>query len=271
MTDLGEEYSKNCYNFSFQFIILEYKEIFTTLLRCYVLNSKFNKIIIVLILLFGIQLLLMLLVNTDIDQKKIYEKRLIELIDASVHPTYEVKKIKSKLVNLVNFAKQYPYSKFADDAIILPILMEFRGSEDINKQNEYIERISTILPCYPNERIEPLTLEKIEKLSKGEINSPLFYTPYEYLPIHMKGYKGFSEKKFEEVVSSYMILKDTIDFQTKAGKALAKETYLFLAISFKELGKLDELKSISKEARQNIPESEIINLIEKVLRSTENN
>lgn len=186
------------------------------------------------------------------DEKSIFEKRL-EAVFRSFTPQTSDRVRKRSANNLWKFSKEFPQSRFADDAKFILITINFTGganAKDNDEAQKYIRAMQAFLKEYPNDQIEATTHEKLNQLG---VKSGTFYIPFNYILDYMNGFLFFNLHEFERATQYYSSIKDKLNYSVDPNKSLEIEIYLPLAISYKKLNKLEEVNDVLLEAKNRFP------------------
>ena len=179
----------------------------------------------------------------DEDPDAIFEARLEEWVQAA--NAVEENQNQTNMGRLDNafrdlrvFARQYPDSKYADDAEFI----RYKSTEVTpDKWDEF-------LASYPSGKTENFTREHMKDL-KGNLTPFAYesYIPYELLPLYSRGQLAWLEDNYEEAEKSLAEFLQKIDVYYPDLKDLSPEPYIRLLMTYKKLDKRKEYDKIKEK------------------------
>jgi hypothetical protein len=202
-------------------------------------------------------------VNDLVDHKDIFEARLTDLFNPNTTDP-EKERAGDKLLQ---FAKDYPNSRFAPDAKYLVELISFYGAignKDKEAALKYLKNMEEFINLYPNGSLDEFTCEKWEEML-GKDAFGLVYIPFKYILTYLRGDMGFEFKDYQSVIDNFSLLKDNLDFSKDKSGRLAENIYVPLALSYKLTNRLDKLNEVAKEAVEIFPNTNLGISMQKVL------
>ncbi len=153
--------------------------------------------------------------------------------------------------DLLSFSREFPNSRFADDAIF--VLACFSQKSDDRRM--YMKELEQ----YPNEKLEDYTVEFIRKecvKSSGICEYILADTimPYDLVVSFYKGEQASIEKDYNNTIKYMGYFVERIDSNNQRLKEKLKFAYIHLLAGYKKTGKTDECKQISEKMLSLYPE-----------------
>lgn len=192
------------------------------------------------------------------DHKEIFEERLSNLLTLSMKPDSTEREAAIAGEKLLQFSKDYPDSRFAKDVKYLIKLILFTGAVNTGNKDlslKLLKEMEEIVNLYPNSSLDEFTCKKWKEIL-GDKSSGVVYIPYKYILPYMRGLMGFMFKDYKSSIDNFSFLKDKLDFTKDKVNSLAREIYMQLALSYRILGKTDDLNKIAKEAIERFPNDE---------------
>ena len=213
------------------------------------------------------------------EQQNIFEERLVESLMLNKEPelTEAVKaRFDEAMTSLKKFSSEYPKSEFADDAEFFINYILFMGIVERAKKEGYTDRLKkdteiimedmeTIFKRYPDGTLEEFTLGKMKEVAG--ITTPEISIPYKYILPYMRGYVACSVTGDDkQIIENFSLIKDKLEYRDR----LEQLIYLPLAVAYKRQGKIEELKSLAREAIDKFPENKrMLTAIEDFIRAIE--
>jgi outer membrane protein assembly factor BamD (BamD/ComL family) len=167
----------------------------------------------------------------------------------------------------LQFAKDYPDSKFAKDAQYLSRLIIFTGSVmagDKETSSKLIKEMEEFVHLYPDALLAEPTFEKWKGIL-GDNSSRVLYIPFKLILPYMRGLSAFQFKDYREAIYNFSLLKDSLDFTRDDTGILAEEVYLPLVLSYQLTNNLDKFNEVAKEAIARFPDTHLGQSMQRVL------
>lgn len=169
----------------------------------------------------------------------------------------DLNKIEKNADNLTKFALEYPNSRFADDAQIIPVFMSFIGAashQDKKGAEFFIPYVERVTKTFPGGVIEQETVNKLEEIL-GTNRTGAFLIPNNKMATYMRGFLAFEIKEYGKAIENYSLLKDAQIFdkdKTEDGN-LAGEIYGTLISANIKLKRFEDARTIVNEATAKFP------------------
>ena len=179
----------------------------------------------------------------DEDPNVVFEQRLLQWIGAANaveddQNQTNIVKLDDTFRDLRTFARQYPDSKYADDAD----LIRYKSTEvSSDKWDEFLTK-------YSSGKIEDFTREQLGKL-KGNLVSFAYEcsVPYELIPIYAKGQVCWLSEDFVEAEKRFSEFLQKIEVYYPDLKSLSPDPYIKLLMVYKQLNKRKEYDKIKEK------------------------
>lgn len=203
------------------------------------------------------------------DHQDIFEERLSEIVALSAKPGATGQEVGIAGEKLLQFAKDYPESRYAKDAMYLLAMMGFTGAvtgENKNKDmaSKFIEKMKVVINRYPDGALEESTCKKWKEMF-GEESSGAVSIPFKYTISYMHGSMGFWFQDYQSVIKNFSFLKEKLDFSKDSAGTLAGEIYIPLAVAYKNTNNFDKMNDTAKEAIERFPNSRAAQFMQKLL------
>lgn len=186
-------------------------------------------------------------------EEEVFKKRLLSYLMAPLSVSVEAKK-QSQLLenNLVNFSKEFPNSKYADDAQYVPNVIPPVNDKKIISMYELVKK-------YPEGKLEDYTIKLIEDFFKkmGQASyTPYFNLFYSQALILMKAEKfSFIEQNWSE---SMKFAKEFIDNADEGNLKIRQDlrlAYMIYFVSLQKLGKLEDAEQVKRKTLMLFPDA----------------
>jgi hypothetical protein len=179
----------------------------------------------------------------DEDPNVVFEKRLLQWIEAANvvednQNQTNIAQLDNAFRDLRTFARQYPDSKYADDAD----LIRYKSTEvSSDKWDEFLTK-------YSSGKIEDFTKEQLGKL-KGNLVSFTYEcsVPYELIPIYSQGQACWLSGNFVEAEKRFSEFLQKIEVYYPELKNLSPDPYIKLLMVYKQLNKRKEYDKIKEK------------------------
>jgi outer membrane protein assembly factor BamD (BamD/ComL family) len=204
------------------------------------------------------------------DHQEIFEEKFSQLLRLSMDQEATEEGIGLAADKLLQFAKDYPESKFAKDAQYLYNLILFTGTTmagDKEKAYKFMREMERVVNLYPGGSLEELSLKKWVEIL-GDDSSKILYIPFESIITYMRGLSGFQFKDYASAIENFSLLKDSLDFKRDNTGILAEEVYLPLALSYQLTNNMAKFEEVAKEAVERFPDTHLGQSMQKVLDNT---
>lgn len=186
-------------------------------------------------------------------EEEVFKKRLLAYLMAPLPVTVEAKK-QSQLLenNLVNFSKEFPNSKYVDDAQYVLNVISLENDKKIISMREFVKK-------YPEGKLEDYTIRLIEDFFKrmGQASSiPYFNLSYSQALILMKAERfSFMEHNWSESLrcaKEFIENADEGDLRIRHDLRMA---YMIYFISLKKLGRLEDAEQFKRKTLMLFPDA----------------
>jgi hypothetical protein len=179
----------------------------------------------------------------DEDPNVVFEKRLLQWIEAANavednQNQTNIAQLDDAFRDLRTFARQYPDSKYADDAD----LIRYKSTEvSSDKWDEFLTK-------YSSGKSEDFTKEQLGKL-KGNLVSLAYEcsVPYELIPIYTQGQVCWLSENFVEAEKRFSEFLQKIELHYPELKNLSPDPYIKLLMVYKQLNKRKEYDKIKEK------------------------
>ena len=199
------------------------------------------------------------------DRREVFEERLREVVTKRGEP---------EIAKLLQFTREYPDSKFVEDASLVANFTSFVNLLSDNKINpfsgadrfsECIKDISTVVSQSPSGQFRESTYRKIKEM--GAVNRDTKYyairIPYKYLGNYLGGMMAVKFGNWQAVIDNFSILKGALNYSRDCKDVFEFDVYPNLAAAYMNLKKKGEAVNIIDEALGKFPDDEKLKQIKQ--------
>lgn len=193
-----------------------------------------------------------------------FQKRLIpalttakEYLNTAMADEEDVLRFQTAVNQLNAFGKEFPQSKFADDAQIISLCFFFLDAVSSGEKERipgFLADAEKITREYPQGSLEEITLSKCERALNQPGAAVFFTIPYPAIKKYMAGWAARECEDYEGAVTYYSELKDTLNYEKDTAGYMAEDVYITLADAYIKLGKKKEAGVIAQEALKKFPD-----------------
>ena len=201
------------------------------------------------------------------DHQEIFAENFSGLLTLTTKPDSTDENMLAACDKLLQFAKDYPDSKFAKDAQYLGKFILFTGAlmaQDKDKASKLMKDMEGVVRLYPDASLDEFTCEKWKEIL-GEKSSRAIYIPFKFILPYMRGLMGFEFKDYAAAISNFSFLKDSLDFKKDNAGILAEEVYLPLVLSYQLTNDPGKFKEVAQEAIERFPDTHLGQSMQRVL------
>lgn len=202
--------------------------------------------------------------ETDIsstDKKDVFEERLRAAL---------TEKTDEAVNKLLQFRKEQPDSKFAEDAGLVGNFILFRNesegemtpAEMMKKQEpiaECMKAITNAIIQHPDGQLKESTYRKIIEIV-GNDEAVKHYNalriPYRYIMYYLSGVASAKFKDWQSTITNLVIVKNAIGYSRDCKAVLEFDIYPALATAYKETGKFQDAYDTAKEGSEKFANDE---------------
>lgn len=180
------------------------------------------------------------------------------------------KNSEAAIAKLLAFSKEYPDSRFGEDARFVANFMLFRN--DLAKEIKltsmgdererllgYIKAVVNIITQYPDGQLRVSTYRKIAEVVGGEQAAKKYNAmriPYRYFIYYMNGMAAAKFNDWQTGVDNLSVLKNTLSYSKDCRGAFEFDIYPGLANANMKLGRFQEAYDVAKEGLDRFPDNE---------------
>ncbi len=195
------------------------------------------------------------------DQEAAIEKTDMEDVFTARLRDALTKKTEAHINTLKSFAKEYPESRFANDAYLVSSLMEFNGlmlGNDSNHLAAFIQNLTGFISRNYDYQLKGVTYRKMVEIV-GIEEAPKYNAlriPFKYMMLYLNGRVLPKFNNMQGVIDNFTMLKDSLGESRECRGVFEYEVYPQLAEAYKKLGKLPEARAVADEALSKFPGDE---------------
>ncbi len=170
----------------------------------------------------------------------------------------------ANVVSLGEFSREFPSSRFSDDAAYLENQILFIAAPS----HDRIEKFDSFVQQHPGAKLEDYTAQQL----LGSQSSLAYLACMSYPEaVHlMRGNLAFDENDYKTAIGELSSIKDKVDYGRDPTRQLEKMVYLPLVIAYGKLGQGDERKAILREAAGKFPDNATFaKLLQKALTGSQ--